>query len=78
MKRDNYFPKMIAALIVIAVALASLVYSLVKSEPSDENIEGLIIEKSDDGTILVNPSDDMPVPTSPPNITPPTAPPPNN
>ena len=69
---------MIAALIIIAVAVASLVYSLVKADPEDENIKDLIIERADDGSALVDPSNDMPVPTAPPDITPPTAPPPNN
>lgn len=72
----KYFPMVIAALIVLAVAIAGFVFSLVSKSPQE--IDGVIIEESEDGTIMVSPGPGLATPEGPPNLPMPTSPPPSN
>ncbi len=69
----KYFPAVIAALIVGAIAVASLIFSFIKA--GDNSVADLGIG---DGAIKLSPGDGLPTPNSAPNITAPTAPPPSN
>ncbi|MFC1615519.1 hypothetical protein ACFL21_00105 [Patescibacteria group bacterium] len=78
----NYFTMVIAALIVVAIAVASIVYSLLRTEPEDididviENISDNVGTEVDD-VIHLDPSDlEIIGPTGPPPIHKPTEPPP--
>lgn len=73
-KAWNFFSTMYAALIIIAMAVAFFVYSLVKTT---DDPAAVIFELSDNGTMSVSPSDFF-VPNGPPNVTPPETPPPSN
>lgn len=63
------FAAMIAALIVIAVAVASLIYSMVKAEPED--VQGILVEEID-GVPYLNPGNGLATPDAPPNLEAPT------
>lgn len=70
----KYFASIIAALIVIAVAVASFVYSLVIN--SQDN-EAFLIEETDTGIVTVDPGFGV-TPAGPPNVEPPTESAPSN
>lgn len=74
--RDNeekkYFPTMIAALAVIAVAIASFVISILFS--TDNQLEPILIGGSD-GMVTVDPGEAGIFPTSEPYVIPPENPP---
>lgn len=72
---NKYFTTVIAALIIIAVAIATFVYSLLKSGPED--VGGILLENVD-GVTTANPSGGLATPTSEPFVAPPTTPPPSN
>lgn len=71
----KYFASIIAALIVIAVAVASFAYSLVIN--SQDN-EAFLIEETDTGIVTVDPGEGGAVPSGPPNVDAPTSPAPAN
>lgn len=70
----KYFISIIAALIVIAVAVATFVYSLVVG--SQDN-EVFLIEENENGIVTVDPGSGV-APSGPPNVEPPTEPAPSN
>lgn len=59
---NKYFPAVIAGLVVVAVALASFVVSLVKN--ADQNLDEVVIGEEDD-QVIVDPGLG-PFPTMPP------------
>ncbi|MBI4235359.1 hypothetical protein HY604_03610 [Candidatus Peregrinibacteria bacterium] len=65
----KYFISIIAALIVIAVAVASFVYSLIVGT---EDNSAFLIEKTDTGIMIVEPGAGA-VPSGPPNVEAPTS-----
>ncbi len=69
---NSYFPVVIAALIVIAVAIASFVMSFLFG--TDDLLESILIGDSK-GVVTVNPGTSGVFPTSEPNVIPPDTPP---
>jgi hypothetical protein len=68
----KYFATVIAALVIIAIAVATFIFSLVRSD-KDDFLEFLVEDVN--GVPHVSPGPGMPVPDGPPNIPPPTSPP---
>ncbi len=68
----EYFPKLIAILIVIAIAIGTFIVSLITGGEK-QVLEDAFIEKSDEG---VNPTAAGPFPKSQPNVAAPGYPPP--
>ncbi len=64
MKSGRYLTGMIAALVVIAIAIASFVFSLVKGDP--EKLTPILIETQDNGMKFPDSAPNIPKPTSPP------------
>ncbi len=73
-KTARYFTFVYAALIILTFAVASFVYSLIKTTPVE--LEDIIIETSDNGTTAISPGGGM-VPDGPPFAPNPTSPPPS-
>lgn len=71
----KYFPSIIAALIVAAIAIASFIYSFVKN--GDDSKIGQPLEKNSP-VIKLNPGADLQTPTTAPSVPSPTTPPPTN
>lgn len=71
----KYFPTVIAALIVAAIAIASLIYSSIKNS-DDAKID----EPLDNGSAVMklSPGSNVQTPKSVPNVPAPTTPPPSN
>ncbi|MBD3361141.1 hypothetical protein GF366_05070 [Candidatus Peregrinibacteria bacterium] len=74
-KAHRYFAIVYAALVILAVAIAGFVYSLLKTTPEDLAPE--TVEYNNEEVPSVDPSGSA-VPSGPPNVPPPTYPPPNN
>ncbi len=74
-KSLKYGATIYAAIIVIALIVASFVYSLIMSQPED--IDDYVVETSNDDVNGINPGADS-FPSSAPNVTPPTTPPGSN
>ncbi len=71
----KFFPTVIAALIVAAVAIASFIYSVVKN--GDDSKIGQPLD-NDSSIIKLNPGSDLQTPTTAPSVPTPTTPPPVN
>ncbi len=72
---NKFFPTVIAALVVAAVAIASLIYSIVKN--SDDSKLGKPFE-NDSSIMELNPNMNLQTPQSTPSVVAPTTPPPTN
>lgn len=70
---NTYFPTMIAALVVIALAIAAFIYSFIKTTPVDLMLEPSAVSV---GGEMAAPSSVGP--SAPPSIPFPTEPPPSN
>lgn len=68
----SYFPALIAGLLVVAVSLATFIFSLIRG--SDENVADELNIREENGVMLVDPSSgpfpdgapNLPVPVNPP------------
>lgn len=69
----RYFPAVIAALIIGAIAIASLIFSLINAGDNSEQDLGI-----GDDVVKLNPDASLATPNSAPNVAPPTSPPPSN
>ena len=69
----KHFATIIAALVIVAIAVATFIFSLVKSD-KDDFLEFLIEDIN--GVPHVSPGPGMLTPEGPPNVPPPTSPPP--
>lgn len=69
-EEKKYFPAVIAALIIGAIAIASLIFSLIKAGDNSEKDLGI-----GDGVVKLNPDANLATPNSAPNVAPPTNPP---
>ena len=71
----KYFPTVIAALIVAAIAIASFIYSFIKGGDTAD-----LSQPAGNGTSVVklNPGSTVPTPKSAPSVTSPTIPAPAN
>lgn len=72
-EEKKYFPAVIAALIIGAIAIASLIFSLIKVGDNSDNELGI-----GDGVVKLNPDASLATPNSAPNVAPPTSPPTSN
>jgi hypothetical protein len=68
---NTFFPTMIAALIVIAIAIAAFIYSFVRTTPDDLMLEPVAVSVSSDSAAPSSVG-----PSAPPSIPFPTEPPP--
>jgi len=71
----DYLPTVLAALVIIAVLVASFIFSLVKGDTGTLEKDLLQVE---DGVSFMNPDESMNVPSGPPILAEPTTPPPIN
>lgn len=71
----KFFPTIIAALIVAAVAISGFIYSFIKN--GDDSKIGQPLEKNSP-VIELNPGAGVQTPKSAPSVTSPTTPPPTN
>ena len=67
---NTYFPKVLAALIVFALAIATFIFSFVSKGPED--LEDYIIDEDKNGVINVSPGAGLATPSAPPSVVPPT------
>lgn len=70
-EEKTYIPTVIAILVVITIAIASFIYSII-TRTEKPILEDAFIEETGDG---VNPTSNGPFPTSEPNVAAPTFPP---
>lgn len=71
---NKYFPTVIAALIVLAVVIGGVVFTLLNGAP--ENLDQLIITE-ENGVTMIDPGPGLATPDGPPNIDQPTTLPPD-
>jgi|GEM_PF-2486798 len=71
----KYFPTVIAALIIAAIAISGFIYSMVKGQ-DDAKIGQPFDEKP--GIVKLSPGSNTPTPKTAPSVPSPTTPPPSN
>ncbi len=70
----QYFSFVYAALIIITVAVAAFIYSLITTDPVE--LEEILIEQNENDTTMITPGSTS-TPDGPPSVEAPTFPPPS-